>query len=44
MEFARIVKRYMKGDDVKAVKDKLVELGLLQGQSPILCKLESRVR
>lgn len=29
MEFTRILKRYMSGDDVRAVKDKLVELGYL---------------
>ena len=30
MEFTRILKRYMIGDDVRAVKDKLVELGYLK--------------
>ena len=29
MEFTRILKRYMIGDDVRAVKDRLVELGYL---------------
>lgn len=29
MEFTRILKRYMTGDDVRAVKDRLVELGYL---------------
>ena len=30
MEFTRILKRYMIGDDVRAVKDRLVELGYLK--------------
>ena len=30
MEFTRILKRYMVGDDVRAVKDRLVELGYLK--------------
>lgn len=30
MEFTRVLKRYMSGDDVRAVKDRLVELGYLK--------------
>ena len=30
MEFRRNLKRYMVGDDVRAVKDRLVELGYLE--------------
>ena len=33
MNFTRTLKRYMKGDDVKAVKDKLLELGLLHAST-----------